>query len=89
MFLERNGPCRTRVIASKCRLTNGKLPTRRRDTHRYLKMMRETGLLICMDILEWTEGFVWYLTAQGEELALDLIAENPEIIELSRMAKQK
>lgn len=76
VYLLLNGSCNTAKVANNCRQSNNP-NTRKRETLRYLKLMKDMGLLMCLERPFHDQGFIWSVSARGEEIALHLIKKDP------------
>jgi len=74
VYLMLNGSCNTATVADDCRRSN-KAKTRKRETLRYLKLMKDMGLLMCFERPFHDQGFIWSVSALGEQVALFLLKD--------------
>lgn len=74
VYLLLNGSCNTATVADACR-RSANPKTRKRETLRYLKHMKDTGLLMCFERPFHDKGFIWSVSALGEEVALYLLKD--------------
>lgn len=74
------GPARTREIAAMCRpWSQGETDTRERDSRRYLRFLAAQNLVVTARGRGHGCPLRWYLTGVGEELALHILREKPDI----------
>lgn len=72
VYLLLNGSANTTTVANNCRRTTNPR-TRKRETLRYLKLLRDMGVLTSFERPYHDGGFIWYVSALGEEIAVHLI----------------
>lgn len=75
VFLLLNGPSNTATIANKCR-TTGNDKTRKRETLRYLQYMKNCHLMTSFERPFHDGGYIWYVSALGEEVACHLLEDD-------------